>query len=216
MKRIRIRPLFKVVAIFSFVSVILIAVSLYKFKGEIRREIGYYVNVHQVEQYRSLVETYAAQHNIEDETDTLLAIMMQESGGRGNDPMQASESLCGKVGCITEPEKSIAQGVAYYKQTLEAAEGDRKLAVQSYNFGVGFIPYALEHEGKYTPNIAIQFSQEMYDRAQDQSIYTCKRKEARQYDACYGDILYVRDVLGYRDLFIMNRENKLANAQDIK
>lgn len=214
MKKLRIRPLFKLIAIFAFISIVLIAVSLYKSKSEIRREIGYHLNVSQVEQYRSLVETYAKQSNIETEIDTLLAIMMQESGGRGDDPMQASESLCGEVGCIDEPEQSIAQGVAYYKRTLDAAEGDRKLAIQSYNFGVGFISYALEREGKYTPNIAIQFSQEMYEQAQDQSIYTCKRKEAKQYDACYGDILYVRDVLGYRDLFIMNRKNELANVHD--
>ena len=33
------------------------------------------------------------------------AMMMQESGGRGDDPMQSSESLCGKVGCINDPEQ---------------------------------------------------------------------------------------------------------------
>lgn len=212
MKKIRIRALMMVSFIFIFISVVLIAVSIYKSKSEIRREIGYHLNIDNVEQYRSSIEAYAQQYDLESEVDTLLAIMMQESGGRGNDPMQSSESLCGEVGCITDPEQSIEQGVAYFKQTLDAANGDRKLAIQSYNFGVGFISYALEQAGKYTPKIAIQFSQEMYERADDQSIYTCKRKEAKQYDACYGDILYVRDVLDYREMFIANRKDELANS----
>lgn len=213
MKKIRIRAVMMVSIIFIFISVLLISISLYKSKGEIRREIGYHLNVDTVEQYRPAIETYAQQHGLEDEVETLLAIMMQESGGRGNDPMQSSESLCGKVGCITDPEQSIEQGVKYFKRTLDAAEGDRELAIQSYNFGVGFIPYALEEAGKYTPKIAIQFSKEMYESAEDQSIYTCKRKEAKEYDACYGDILYVRDVLDYREMFLVNSKNKLADSR---
>jgi len=212
MNKNRTRAPFMILAIMILISTVLISISLYKSRSEIRREIGYHMNVDHVEQYRPLIETYAKQANLEDEVETLLAIMMQESGGRGNDPMQSSERLCGEVGCITDPEQSIEQGVTYFKQTLEAAKGDRKLAVQSYNFGVGFIDYALKHEGRYTPKIAIQFSQEMYENAQDQSIYTCKRKEAQQYDACYGDILYVRDVLGYRDIFIADRKKSLAKS----
>lgn len=191
MKKVRIPPIIKVVFLLTMVATILISISLYKSKSEIRREIGYHVNISNVEKHRSLVEDYATMHGLEDEVETLLAIMMQESGGKGRDPMQSSESLCGEVGCISDPEESIAQGVAYYKKALEEAKGDRKLAIQSYNFGVGFIPYALEHEGQYSQDVAIQYSQEMYEQASDQSIYTCKRKEAKEYDACYGDILYV-------------------------
>lgn len=213
MKRIRIRAFFSIFVIGIILSSILIGVSLYKSKSEIKREIGYRINLPQVEQYRPLIETYAKQYEVEDEIDTLLAIMMQESGGRGDDPMQSSESLCGEVGCIQDPEQSIEQGVRYFKKTLEAAEGDLKLAIQSYNFGVGFIPYVLERGGKYTEELAIQFSQEMYAKAEDPSIYSCKREEAKQYDACYGDILYVRDVLNYRDVFLQNSEKKLANKQ---
>ena len=175
MKRIRIRAFFGIFVIGIILSSILIGVSLYKSKSEIKREIGYRINLPQVEQYRPLIETYAKQYEVEDEIDTLLAIMMQESGGRGDDPMQSSESLCGEVGCIKDPEQSIEQGVRYFKKTLEAAEGDLKLAIQSYNFGVGFIPYVLERGGKYTEELAIQFSQEMYAKAEEPSIYSCKR-----------------------------------------
>ncbi|HZW67614.1 MAG TPA: lysozyme family protein [Pseudogracilibacillus sp.] len=211
--KLYIRSLFKLITVVTLIVLVLVGVSYYAWKNELRQEMSYHFNVHHVEKHRSLVEKHAKDAGLEAEIETLLAIMMQESGGRGEDPMQASESLCGEVGCIKEPEESIEQGVAYYKQTLEAAKGDRKLAVQSYNFGVGFIDYALTHEGKYTPEIAIKFSQEMYNRAEDQSIYTCKRKEAKEYDACYGDILYVRNVLGYRDIFIANAKRELASTQ---
>ncbi len=47
----------------------------------------------QVEAYRSTVERYAGEYGIRDYVNVLLAIMEEESGGRGTDVMQASESL---------------------------------------------------------------------------------------------------------------------------
>lgn len=157
-----------------------------------------------VEDYRPLVEKYATEYDVLNHVDILLAMMMQESGGRGDDPMQASESLCGKRGCIDDPEQSIKQGVYYFSETVKAADGDLKLAIQSYNFGKGFINFVKEKNKTYTEQLAIEFSQKMYDNAEDKSIYTCLRKEAKQYDACYGDIYYVRDVLSYRKMFVLN------------
>src|SRR5699024_9688309 len=61
--------------------------------------------------YEDLVKKYAKQYDVADYTDVLLAMMMQESGGRGDDPMQASETYCGEIGCIEDPEVSIKQGV---------------------------------------------------------------------------------------------------------
>ncbi len=212
MKNAHLRALMMAIAVILAFSIIFTSLSLSERKNDFRREIGYHLRADQVEQYRPLVEKYAKEHGLEDHVDTLLAIMMQESGGKGQDPMQASESLCGERGCIDQPEESIAQGVAYFKKALDQAEGDLKLAIQSYNFGVGFVPYAMERAGKYTFDIAVQFSQEMYEKAQDKSLYTCLRKEAKEYNACYGDILYVRDVLGYRDLFMAKEERKLVKS----
>ncbi len=87
----------------------------------------------EVLQYKDEVTQYAKQEGVEDYVGIILALMMQESGGRGNDPMQASESFCGSVGCINDPEKSIKQGVSYFAHTLEQANNDVKLALQSYN-----------------------------------------------------------------------------------
>lgn len=153
--------------------------------------------------YKPLVEEYAVEYGVEQYIDVLLAMMMQESGGRGADPMQSSESYCGEIGCIQDPELSIKQGVSYFSKNLEAADGDLALAIQSYNFGRGFIEYVQEKTGTYSIDAAINFSKKMYKEADDPAIYTCLREEAKQYDACYGDIYYVRSVLQYRDVLAM-------------
>ncbi|WP_249869400.1 lysozyme family protein [Oceanobacillus saliphilus] len=157
--------------------------------------------------YKPMVEKYAREYNVSGYVDVLLAMMMQESGGRGADPMQSSESYCGKKGCINDPELSIKQGAYYFSKTLEDADGDLHLAVQSYNFGLGFIDYVQQEKGTYSEEAAIDFSREMYENAPDQSIYTCLRKEAEQYEACYGDIYYVRSVMEYRDVIAMELRN---------
>ena len=151
----------------------------------------------QVLQYEEEIEMYAEREGIGEYTDVLMALMMQESGGRGNDPMQASESLCGSVGCIEDPERSIEQGVSYFANTLERADGDVKLALQSYNFGPGFIDFVMERGGQYTQELAIEFSSQKYDELKHTGKYSCIREEAEQYDACYGDIYYVDAVLAY-------------------
>lgn len=207
MRRTRHKSLLFVTFIVLIMTVTLAGISLYKEKDELKREIGHHLFANQVEEYRNVIDTYAKKNGVEEHIDVLLAMMMQESGGRGNDPMQASESLCGEIGCIDDPELSIEQGVAYFAQALEAADGDLELAIQSYNFGIGFVHYVLEREQTFSQELAIQFSREMYEKAEDPSIYTCLREEAKQYNACYGDIYYVRDVMAYREKFAANSTN---------
>src|SRR5699024_12515522 len=60
-------------------------------------------------QYESVITKYAKKYKVEQHVTTLIAIMMQESGGRGKDPMQASESLCGKRNCIKATKQTIKQ-----------------------------------------------------------------------------------------------------------
>ncbi|MFD1386129.1 lysozyme family protein [Oceanobacillus sp. FSL W7-1293] len=162
----------------------------------------------QIWEYRPIVEKYAEQHGIEEETNTILAMMMQESGGQGTDPMQSSESLCGERGCIDDPEHSIEQGVSFFAWVYEQAEGDTALAVQAYNFGPGFIDYVQEMEEPYSEDAAIAYSQYMYEEAgREASIYACRREEAEELDACYGDIYYVSSVMSYKEAIEMELEN---------
>ncbi|EME3547399.1 lysozyme family protein [Enterococcus faecium] len=66
---------------------------------------------------KSIVEKYAKMNGIPDEVPFILAIMMVESGGKGLDPMQSSESAGLGPNAFTSPEQSIKQGVAYYNAT---------------------------------------------------------------------------------------------------
>ncbi|CDQ38205.1 lysozyme family protein [Virgibacillus salexigens] len=182
-------------------SVLFIGISLLNTQGhkESTRQIAEPVISEEVRDYRPLVEKYAADYGVTEHVDTILGMMMQESGGRGKDPMQASESYCGERECIKDPELSIKQGVSYFSQTLEEANGDIKLAVQSYNFGKGFIQYIHDKEKDYSQEAAITFSQEMYANDPDKEKYRCLRDEAKEIDACYGDIYYVKSVITYRN-----------------
>jgi len=155
----------------------------------------------QVRQYEPLVASYAKTNGVLEYKDVLLSIMMQESGGGGDDPMQSSESRCGKPGCIKDPEQSIQSGVAHFSKMLDEADGDLELAVQSYNFGRGFIQFAQREAGGYTQEAAIDFSKQMYAKAEDKEKYRCLRPEAREINACYGDMYYVQAVMKYRPAF---------------
>ncbi|HAJ3957187.1 lysozyme family protein [Fictibacillus sp. Mic-4] len=132
--------------------------------------------------YEPIVRKYAKKYGVEKHVPLLLAQMQQESGGRGNgDPFQASESLCGRIGCITDPEKSIEQGVKYFSKMLKSAGGDYKLALQAYNFGGGYIDYAKKHGG-HSRTAAMAFSNMMATKMGWGS---------------YGDPNYVDHVLRY-------------------
>ncbi|CQR48365.1 hypothetical protein BN1058_02733 [Paraliobacillus sp. PM-2] len=163
--------------------------------------------------YQPLVEQALAKENKEAYTAVVLALMMQESGGRGDDPMQASESLCGKIGCIDKPKTSIEQGVSYFMDTLEAANGDVELALQSYNFGLGFINYANNKGEGYSIALAIEFSKKKYQELKDTGIYSCVREEAEAYDACYGDIYYVDAVSKYFPRALEHTQKTVEVAQ---
>jgi len=164
--------------------------------------------------YQPIVEKYANQEGIGEYVPVILAIMQRESGGSPNssDPMQSSESLCGYVGCITNPEHSIQQGVKHFKNVLQLAEGDLKLAISSYNFGTAFVGHVKKINGKYefnkkikdkeTYDVALKYSQDLYAKEVSNGrghLYTCKRQgvDLTSYKACYGDVFYVFDVVSY-------------------
>lgn len=180
---------------------VLIIVSLLSYeKPDNDIDVSYPAISDEVEDYRPAVEKYANQYHVSDYVDVLLAMMMQESGGRGSDPMQSSESYCGVRNCIDDPELSIKQGVYYFSKAMEEADGDLELAIQSYNFGRGFIDYVQENSGTFTQEIAIDFSKKMYENDPEKSKYRCPREGARELSACYGDIYYVRSVMEYKNV----------------
>jgi len=148
----------------------------------------------EVEQYTELIKKYAEKYGIPEYVELLKAVMMQESGGRSVDVMQSSECAYNtnfpkRPNGITDTEYSIDCGVHYFADALKAAgctsPSDLKkvsLALQGYNFGLGYISWALENYGGYSESNAVEFSNIM---------------KARMGWSRYGDVLYVSHVLRY-------------------
>lgn len=173
------------------------AENLTTFFGNAASGVAMAINLSdEVLSYRSAVERIAAKYGMSEYVELILAVMMQESGGRGLDVMQAAEGSFNtkyphKPNGITDPEYSIECGIQELKYALEKAgctgptDLDRiKLALQGYNYGSGYIDWAMERDGGYTKENAIAYSDMM-----------CARP-SWPYDR-YGDKEYVEHVLRY-------------------
>ena len=140
------------------------------------------------------IQKYASEFGIPEYVPAIQAIMMQESGGRGTDPMQASEcpyntQYPNTPGAIQDADYSIKVGIQYYADCVQEAgcqspqDMDKlKLSWQGYNYGNGYISWALEKFGGYSEANALQFSQE---------------QAAAHGWSSYGDPEYVPHVMRY-------------------
>jgi Cell wall-associated hydrolases (invasion-associated proteins) len=146
------------------------------------------------EKYRSVVIEYAEKYDMEQFVDIIMAVMMQETGGLYVDVMQSSESEFNakyprEPNGITDSEYSIYCGVRAFKQAMEIAECESpadmerlKLGLQGYNFGPGYVTWAIANYGGYSKANAEIFSKMMALKMEWSS---------------YGDINYVDNVLRY-------------------
>lgn len=185
---------FAVVLLIPLIMLAGIAVALFGSGGG---RSGYVPVSAEVEAYRTLIRLYASQHGIPEYEDLIAAVMMQESGGQGDDPMQCSE--CGlntryprTPNGITDPEYSIDIGIQNLADCLRLAVTDSpidldhiSLALQGYNYGSGYIGWALARYGGYTELNVIEFSEMMATQSGS---------------AGYGDRAYVSHVLRYYPL----------------
>lgn len=143
-----------------------------------------------VNAYASVVREYASKYGMSQYQSLILAVMMQESGGRGGDVMQCSACGYNTTGeTITDPNYSIECGIQYLRDCLNAAGVTDptdiehiKLALQGYNYGQGYISWALRNYGGYSAENALAFSNK---KKQELGV---KR---------YGDPEYVPHVLRY-------------------
>lgn len=148
----------------------------------------------EVEAYEPLIQKYAKQYGIPEYVELIKAVMMQESGGRGLDPMQAAECSFNtryphEPNGIKDPEYSVECGVQELKAALISAEVENpidmehiKLALQGYNFGNGYISWAKTNYGGYSYANAVEFS---------------TMQAARLGWDSYGDTQYPAHVLRY-------------------
>ena len=112
-------------------------------------------------EYSDTVDFYAEKNGIAEYSDYLLAIMQVETGGRGDDVMQSSESLGLPPGSL-EPEDSIAQGCSYFAEILGEAEKkgcDLDAAIQAYNFGIDYLDFAAKRGGDSDLDMATEFAE---------------------------------------------------------
>lgn len=148
----------------------------------------------EVQDYAPIIQRYAQEYGIPEYVQVIQAIMMQESRGQGNDPMQASECpfntrYANSPNAITDPEYSIQVGIQYYAYCVQEAgciapqDLDKlKLSIQGYNYGNGYISWAIRNYGGYSEANALQFSQE---------------QAAAHGWSGYGDSEYVAHVMRY-------------------
>lgn len=145
------------------------------------------------EQYRELMAKACETEGIPEYENLLMAIMAVESSGSNvKDVMQCSESL-GLPRNSLDVKESIQQGVRYFKSLLEKANrvgADLKSTIQAYNFGGSFLDYvARENAGRYTEELAVDFSDRMKQKYQSK---------------VYGNPFYVSAVSKY--ISFMNEE----------
>lgn len=116
----------------------------------------------EVLKHQSLVEKYCKEYGISEHVKIILAIMQVESGGKVEDVMQSSESL-GLPPNSLSTEESIKQGCKYFSELINGIQShgcDINTAIQSYNFGGGFINYVANHGKEYSYELAEGFSKE--------------------------------------------------------
>ena len=124
------------------------------------------------ESYRSEVETVAKTHVMTEYVDLIMAVMMQESGGRSLDVMQCAEGVVNTLyphvpNGITDPSYSIDCGIQELKYALEKVECSSptdiekiKIALQGYNFGIdGFLAFLEEqNDVRWTEEYAQEYA----------------------------------------------------------
>lgn len=148
----------------------------------------------EVRAYEPLIIQYAEKHHVSQFATVISCIMMAESGGRVPDVMQCSEcpyntKYSNAPNSITDPEYSIDVGIKYFAYCLSQAGctspsdvAKLSLALQGYNYGNGYISWAIENYGGYSETNAAEFSQMMQQRLGTSG---------------YGNPKYVQAVLKY-------------------
>lgn len=169
----------------------------------------------EVLQYRTLVEEYAKQENIEDYVHILLAIIQVESGGTIKDVMQSSESKGLPPNTITDPEGSIAQGVSYFAGLVRSAESlgvDQQSMIQAYNYGGGFLNYVAKNGKNYSFELAESFSNEQANgqRVTYRNELSIPKNGGWRYN--YGNMFYVLLVSQYLETTSQKFDNQTVQT----
>lgn len=209
---------------FIVLLVILISVFTFLFGSAALEEerqqeaVGSYAVSSTVLQHRDKILEELKKYGKEEYIDLFLAVVMQESGGNGNDIFQCSESLGKKAGTLSLDE-SIRQGVkvlcghmSHEKVKVSSPEDIEhiKIALQAYNFGGGYITYIndtsgfgrgttreqVENLGKWTQENALAY-QRLQSKVHGAEIPRTGSAAKTLGPYNYGDAYYTEHVLRY-------------------
>ncbi len=167
----------------------------------------------EVLKHQPMVEKYAREYGISEYVNVLLAIIQVESGGTAEDVMQSSESL-GLPPNSLDTESSIKQGCKYFASLLSSCKNqgidDLNVAIQSYNYGGGYVGYVAGKGKKHTYNLAESFAREK--SGGKKVTYTNPIAVAKNggWRYGYGNMFYVELVNQY--LTVAHFDNATAQA----
>lgn len=166
----------------------------------------------EVLKYQDLLEQYTDEYEISEYIGYLLAIMQVESGGKGQDVMQSSESA-GKEKDSFSPEESIEQACKYFSTLLKKAKQDGcdiYTVIQAYNYGGKYIDYVSDNGKEHTFELAQMYA--MNKSGGKTVVYNeplaVQVNGGWRYD--YGNMFYVELVKRY--LFVSAAEDEIVQA----
>ncbi|MCM3572590.1 lysozyme family protein [Mesobacillus subterraneus] len=186
----------------SFVGFFLLDGFLELYNDNFKKmNVGVNSSIGEVAKYTPMIEEELKKVGMDDHTVTVAALMMQESRGKGGDPMQASESLGLAPNTIQDPQQSIQQGVKYYQRVVNHGNKmkvDFPTIIQSYNMGIGYIDFVARNGGKHSEELAKRFS--MIQVEKNPQTYDCGGdKDNFRYPYCYGDFTYSTKVVKHME-----------------
>ncbi|MBD1380308.1 lysozyme family protein [Metabacillus arenae] len=177
-----------------FVAILFIAI--FEVNSNLSQPVNNRDEFENVTRYEDVLREELRKYELESYTPILLALMQQESKGRGGDPMQSSESAGLPRNTIEDPVKSIQQGVKHFHASLTYGKEknvDDATIIQSYNMGLGYIDFIEKNGKKHTEELAKEFSSIQVDKQPD--IYNCGGDKSNfRYPYCYGDFTYYTKV----------------------
>lgn len=146
----------------------------------------------------------------------LYAIMMVETGGIGNDPMQ-SLTNSGLEEKDKTPSLSIKVACAYFSTLLNKAEilnCDIWTVIQAYNYGAGYIDYVADRGGKHTFVLASEFAAQKsgWKKVDYNNPIAVAKNGGWRYD--YGNMFYVYLVKQYLSSDPMSEETANVILQE--
>ncbi|WP_026677789.1 lysozyme family protein [Fictibacillus gelatini] len=197
MKRKRKKRVKTIFVMVLFIFAFFIVLKAIRSPLEVANRLNEQDSYDNVKKYEPFLRKELAKYQLQNYTPTLLAVMQQESKGKGGDPMQASESAGLKPNAIQNPEESIRRGVKHFQRALTYGKKEKvdfATVIQAYNMGIGYIDFVKKHGGKHNEQLAKQFSLIQVHKKPDQ--YNCGGdKHNFRYPYCYGDFTYSTKVM---------------------